>query len=45
MLLQLQRFNLVVKFKPGKELVIADTLSRDYPEQNSADLQEEIFLT
>ena len=32
-------------FKPGKELVIADTLSRDYPEENSLELREEIFKT
>lgn len=30
MLLQLQRFNLEVIYKPGSKMVIADTLSRDY---------------
>ena len=28
MMLRLQRYDLCVKYKPGKELVIADTLSR-----------------
>ena len=44
MLLQLQRYHLNVVYKPGKELLIADTLSRAYlpnepaPEKNNCDV-------
>ena len=34
MLLQLQKYDLNVLYKPGKELLIADTLSRDYQQGN-----------
>lgn len=37
MLLQLQKFDLEVKYKPGRELAIADALSRDYKESQSKD--------
>ena len=44
MLLQLQRYHLQLVYKPGKELLIADTLSRAYllneptPEKNNCDV-------
>lgn len=41
MLLQLQKFSLNVYYKPGRELDIADALSRDYPEEQFDN--EEIF--
>ena len=54
MLLQLQRYHLNVVYKPGKELLIADTLSRAYlsneptPETNNCDVfavrQEEYLI-
>ena len=54
MLLQLQRYHLKVVYKPGKELLIADTLSRAYllnepaPEKNNCDVfaerQEEYLI-
>ena len=53
MLLQLQRYHLKVVYKPGKELLIADTLSRAYrlneptPEKNNCDVftvQQEEYL-
>ena len=54
MLLQLQRYHLNVVYKPGKELLIADTLSRAYlpnepaPEKNNCDVfavrQEEYLI-
>ena len=31
MLLHLQRYNLVITYKNGKEMYLADTLSRAYP--------------
>lgn len=47
MILTLQRFDINVIYKPGKELVIADTLSRDYlehiPESESMPRTTEIF--
>ena len=54
MLLQLQRYHLKVVYKPGKELLISDTLSRAYllneptPEKNNCDVfavrQEEYLI-
>ena len=36
MMLKLQRYDLSLVYKPGKELVIADTLSRAYlPDENT----------
>jgi len=46
MLLQLQRFDLIVRYKPGRELSIADALSRDYESTkfpNTDDVNENIF--
>ena len=54
MLLQLRRYHLNVVYKPGKELLIADTLSRAHlsneltPEKNNCDVfavrQEEYLI-
>ena len=33
MLLQLQKYDLNVIFKPGKEMLLADALSRNFSEQ------------
>ncbi|KAA0714109.1 Retrovirus-related Pol polyprotein from transposon opus [Triplophysa tibetana] len=41
MLLRLQRYNLKVMYKPGKEMHIADALSRAYLEEHNEDLLEE----
>lgn len=37
MLLCLQKFNINLQFKPGKELFIADELSRNYKSSNYKD--------
>ena len=43
MLLQLQKFNLVVRYKKGKQMYIADTLSRAYlPETTVGELALEV---
>ncbi|XP_056109383.1 uncharacterized protein K02A2.6-like [Rhinichthys klamathensis goyatoka] len=41
MLLRLQRYNLKVKYKPGKEMHIADALSRAYLDECDEELLEE----
>ena len=38
MLLRLQRYTLKVTYKPGKELYIADTLSRAFLKEQKEDL-------
>ena len=40
--LRLQRYNLIVKYKPGKELFLADALSRAYSNCEKLDLEKEI---
>ena len=44
MLLQLQKYSFDLKFKPGKEMVLADTLSHAYIPKDPADgsLEEEL---
>ena len=44
MLLQLQKYSFDLKFKPGREMVLADTLSRAYIPKDPADssLEEEL---
>ncbi|KAL9951231.1 hypothetical protein ACROYT_G043856 [Oculina patagonica] len=43
MLLRLQKFNLQVKYKKGKEMLLADTLSRAYlPEVNATEFSREL---
>ena len=44
MLLQLQKYSFDLKFRPGKEMVLADTLSRAYIPSNPTDnsLEEEL---
>ena len=45
MLLRLQRYEFTMKYKPGKEMVIADTLSRAYLTSQDADdsqMEEEL---
>ena len=41
MVLHLQRYDLNVTYKHGKELLIADTLSRAYPNEHDDSLYEE----
>ena len=41
MILQIQKYPLVVTYRPGKELVLADTLSRAYLEDQTTDVQDE----
>ncbi|XP_036345642.1 uncharacterized protein LOC118754876, partial [Rhagoletis pomonella] len=40
--LRLQRYNITVKYKPGKELFLADALSRAYCIHEKLDLEKEI---
>lgn len=43
MLLRLQKYNLQVKYKKGKEMLLADTLSRAYlPEVNATEFSREL---
>ena len=43
MLLRLQKYNLLVKYKKGKEMFLADTLSRAYlPEVHACDFAHEL---
>ena len=42
MLLRLQRYNFLLKYKPGKELVIADTLSRAYTSDSDSTMEEDV---
>ena len=43
MLLRLQKYNLQVKYKKGKEMLLADTLSRAYlPEVNATEFTREV---
>ena len=43
MILQIQKYPLVVTYRPGKELLIADTLSRAYlPDEGGNILDEEL---
>ena len=43
MLLRLQKYNLQVKYKKGKEMLLADTLSRAYlPEVNATEFSREV---
>ena len=43
MILQIQKYPLTVTYRPGKELLIADTLSRAYlPDEKSTALEEEL---
>ena len=43
MLLRLQKYNLQVKYKKGKEMLLADTLSRTYlPEVNATEFTREV---
>lgn len=41
MLLELQKYNLALNFMKGKELLVADTLSRAYLHDVSTDNDEE----
>lgn len=42
-MLQLQKFHIEVKFKPGKQLIVADALSRAYlPSTESTGLNQDI---
>ena len=41
MLLRLQKYDFTLKYKPGKEMTIADTLSRAYTTDNTTDKMEE----
>ena len=41
MLLRLQKYDFTLKYKPGKEMTIADTLSRAYTTDNTTDKVEE----
>ena len=40
MLLKLQRYNINLVYKPGKELYIADTLSRAYQQADEIDISD-----
>ena len=40
MLLKLQRYNINLVYKPGKELYIADTLSRAYQQADESDISD-----
>ncbi|XP_026672572.1 uncharacterized protein K02A2.6-like [Ceratina calcarata] len=42
MRLSLQNFDIVIRYKPGKELLLADALSRAYLQNGTDDLEEEI---
>ena len=43
MLLRLQKYNLIVKYKKGREMLLADTLSRAYlPEVNATEFPREL---
>ena len=42
MLLRLQGYNFSLKYKPGKELVIADTLSRAYTSDTDSTMEEDV---
>ena len=42
MLLRLQQCNFSLKYKPGKELVIADTLSRAYTSDSDSTMEEDV---
>ena len=46
MMLNLQHYDVVVKYKPGKELYVADTLSRahlsSHPEEDTLDLEHHV---
>mgnify|MGYP002804036120 FL=1 len=46
MRIRLQRYNVTVKYKPGKEIPVADTLSRSGPreEDSSDDLDLESYV-
>jgi hypothetical protein len=45
MILQIQKYPLVVTYRPGKELLIADTLSRAYlPDKDGNILDEELWM-
>ena len=41
-LLRLQRYNFSLTYKPGKELVIADTLSRAYTSDSDSTMEEDV---
>ena len=45
MLLQLQRYTFTLVYKPGKDMVLADTLSRAYinDKPESSDLEEDLI--
>lgn len=43
-MLRLQRYDLIIKYKPGKEMYIADTLSRATPKMQRQTSQEEEIL-
>ena len=45
MLLALQRYELRIVYKPGKELFIADALSRNYLEETKEKLVQELEVT
>ena len=42
MLLRLQRYNFSLKYKPGKELIIADTFSRAYTSDSDSTMEEDV---
>ena len=42
MLLRLQKYDISLKYKPGKEMVVADTLSRAYLQDSNNDMEDEI---
>lgn len=47
MRLKLQKYDLEIKYKPGKELLLADALSRNYltvKSQKDADVEAQVFL-
>ena len=45
MLLQLQKYTFTLMYKPGKDMILADTLSRAYVNANpeSGDLEEDLI--
>ena len=42
--LELQRYDIEIVYKPGKEMFLADTLSRAFSNENNEDLLEELSV-